>query len=70
MYEIPQISFGVCSEISCHLFSFLAVKKGALVLPYFALPTSVSITGYYHNNRSSHNEINRNLIASTETLWY
>lgn len=21
-YEIPQISFGVCSEISCHLFLF------------------------------------------------
>lgn len=42
------------------------------MLPYFPLPAFVSITGYYYNNRSNSNEVNKSLIASTKnkSLWY
>lgn len=42
------------------------------MLPYLPLPTFVSITGYYYDNSSSSNEVNKNLIASTKnkSLWY
>lgn len=50
MYEIPQISFGVCSEISCHLFLFQLLKKGllccltSLCLPLSPLLVTTTIT--------------------------
>lgn len=70
-YKIPQISFGICSEIGWHIFSwFLAVKKRgsrAALLPSAYLCLHYCLL---HNNRSGHNEADRNPIASTESLWH